>query len=478
MRLVLLLSVCLLIGSASAAIRGLNPELSSYYSGAQGIFTCIDGSRKIDFSRVNDNYCDCVDGSDEPGTSACYDGRFYCSNKGHEPQLLAAAFVDDGICDCCDGSDEAHGCANTCLEKSSGLVRDLQDQIKSHEEALSLKTAAIQLAALRRDGWAHRIGTIRAEIEAKTIEVQKAQAEKTEAEKIHQERLQARQLAQEEAQEEARKRAEAELEAASKLSQDQAADAAAAGQDEKAVGDSSELEQKEETVEERGRRIASQWTSDPDAAAGEEEEELLQENDASLDAHYDERQDEHADGDFNAELTEIASKLSAAEAQLAALNKEHWELTTISSPEIDFGPNDTFLPLVGKCFTDHVSGFVYEACFFDHAYQSQSNDQQQKFNLGVWKGFSNNHEVAEFWNGDSCPDVAHRSMRVHMSCGPEEKLHNTSEPSTCVYKAYFTTPLVCSSDELLQLSKKLNDLEEQRRAIQAEINADSRKDEL
>ena len=53
---------------------------------------------------VDDDYCDAVDGCDEPNTSACASveiaARFACPEGDLS---VAASRVRDGICDCCDG---------------------------------------------------------------------------------------------------------------------------------------------------------------------------------------------------------------------------------------------------------------------------------------------------------------------------------------------------------------------------------------
>lgn len=75
-------------------------------------------------SMVNDDFCDCLDGSDEPGTSACKRGNFFCVNKFSKSTIVPASRVDDGICDCCDGSDESTAtCPNKCLEEARASLK-------------------------------------------------------------------------------------------------------------------------------------------------------------------------------------------------------------------------------------------------------------------------------------------------------------------------------------------------------------------
>ncbi|KAF9419746.1 hypothetical protein BGZ94_009317 [Podila epigama] len=108
--------------SEPANLRGVAPsDIGLYVPDQKGQWRCLDGSRRINFAAINDDYCDCMDGSDEPGTSACGTQTFFCENKGHLPGKIKSSRVNDGICDpeCCDGSDEYDGtvsCPNVCEE--------------------------------------------------------------------------------------------------------------------------------------------------------------------------------------------------------------------------------------------------------------------------------------------------------------------------------------------------------------------------
>ncbi|XP_008221020.1 PREDICTED: glucosidase 2 subunit beta [Prunus mume] len=153
---VVLCVLCLLsesiVRSASSSPKnqflGISPEDEKYYKSSE-VIKCKDGSKKFSRAQLNDDFCDCPDGTDEPGTSACPGGKFYCQNVGHTPLLVFSSRVNDGICDCCDGSDEYDGkvkCPNTCWEAGKVARDKLKKKIATYHEGVAVRKQEVEQA--------------------------------------------------------------------------------------------------------------------------------------------------------------------------------------------------------------------------------------------------------------------------------------------------------------------------------------------
>ena len=118
------------MGRVCGQVAGVKLVDQEKYTGES--FICDE--KMIPATKINDDYCDCADGSDEPGTSACKNSKFWCENKGYIGQYVFSSRVNDGICDCCDGTDEnvndnIVACTNTCWEEGETFRKEQEMEI-------------------------------------------------------------------------------------------------------------------------------------------------------------------------------------------------------------------------------------------------------------------------------------------------------------------------------------------------------------
>ncbi|KAK0616837.1 glucosidase II beta subunit-like protein-domain-containing protein [Immersiella caudata] len=191
--------------ASKGAPRGVGPEFVKFYE-SKTSFACIGNpSIKLDSSRINDNSCDCPDGSDEPGTAACsyLDGLspeqplpgsktgttnttnslpgFWCENKGHIGSYVPFAYVNDGVCDyelCCDGSEEfAHVGGVKCQNKCDSIGKEWRrvegERRKSKERSAAARRQLLKEAGDLRRTVEGRIASLKQELE--NLEIKKSE---------------------------------------------------------------------------------------------------------------------------------------------------------------------------------------------------------------------------------------------------------------------------------------------------------------
>ncbi|CAG0886261.1 unnamed protein product [Darwinula stevensoni] len=420
--------------------RGVSLEKAPLYN-PDNNFTCFDGSNTIPFLWVNDDYCDCNDGTDEPGTAACQNMKFHCDNVGHRPMEIDSSRVNDGICDCCDGSDEwaseTH-CLNSCHEL--GLVereRILKMQEDS-EAGYQIKLQMVEKAKEKHKEMQEELGRLqRSRDEAEAIRTEKeelrrvAEERKNEALEKYQEAEGEKQLDQEEEGEVPEKEKE-------KIqSQESSAEQTFAWLDSNGDGkvtlpelqshsifdqnrdgivtdeearfflgnhDSNDLEHFKKTgyilmypylMKERGL-FTPPSDGEPDVGEGEWSEGLPEED-----------EEEHSEKEED--LPEVEKKApeydEATQALIDAANMASREYDDADRAvrdierdirkleddvNTDYGPDSVFLALEKECIEFPESEYVYKLCLFDSSHQRRK-DGTGDTALGNWNKWAGPH---------------------------------------------------------------------------------------
>lgn len=188
--------------------------VAKYYKSSESFECIFNPSIKLSVDQINDDYCDCPDGSDEPGTSACShlspfspplapeistEGTnstaalpgFYCKNKGHIPGYVPFTNVNDGICDhdlCCDGSDEWAGvggvkCEDKCKEIGKEWKKMDEQRMKSQNAANRKRRELVTESARLKIEVQDRIKTITTQLEGARVKLAGFEKELAEVER-------------------------------------------------------------------------------------------------------------------------------------------------------------------------------------------------------------------------------------------------------------------------------------------------------
>eukprot|EP00727_Mastigamoeba_balamuthi_P011414 m51a1_g6896 putative glucosidase 2 subunit beta isoform 2 precursor (487) ;mRNA; f:17219-19825 len=447
----------------SSAPRGVAPADTARYAAAT--FSCDQGSTTIDRARVNDDYCDCHDGSDEPGTAACANGRYWCHNRYHSAEHVPSSRVNDGICDCCDGSDEWEGtvaCANNCKELGAAARKAAREALDAVRGGVEERGRMAQRAQQALDAKRAELESLKAAVGPQEAAVQAADAalkavQETET-KLREAADQAKKQAEEaeaakkaaEPQQPQQQEAEAQegqQEAEAQEGQQQQQAAAKEGEQAPTMEPMPSMDEAKASVG-WGLKSKIQGTPDgqeppkdaepvpssPEAAATEEpkaeeppkeEEKPSPEMEAAQNAVREARE----------KLDQANSALSGTRGKISDVEKE---LAT------DYGSDSCYYELRGKCFGVPADEYTYEVCFYQNANQKSASGGSTL--LGNWDKWDGVHML--YSNGLKCWNGPDRSLNVEVLCGAETKALSASEPGRCEYAMRLQTPCACEAAEL------------------------------
>jgi protein kinase C substrate 80K-H len=471
--------------TADVTIRGVpRSKQSLYANGINCVLRDADSASAdpvyIPINRINDNYCDCADGSDEPGTaSSCENGRFYCVNAGYKGMYIPSAHVGDGACDCCDGSDEAAGlCEDACaaqresaMEAAQADAKAIMSGVAAREKMIAEGKRLVLEDQRELDSLKARLSGIGSKITAAEQRVEILRSLRDDVERIQV--------------------------PSGNMPPPPSYNGGNAVDDDELSGDDSDFDIGSEDLDipADGEGISDDVVpaDEPDtlpAPTSDTSEDAIETTNKSNanDVLATAREDslcaelakssadnrmlayfqyyralgtaklrrllpqkvycligdgggkpgaamcldkaEKASQELRSEKSEIEGQITALEAKLtAAVIADH-----------------ALRSLHGKCVKQTFTQYEFELCLFDRVQQYEhGNVIAQLGSWGSWKPETAPHREMLYSDGDQCWNGPKRSTTVRIECGDVNEILSVDEPNRCMYEMRFKTPAVCEA---------------------------------
>lgn len=424
-------------------MRNVNPRFSK--GNYTNMFQCLYSKEFIPFTFINDHYCDCKDGSDEPGTNACSNQLFYCLNKGYHSLNISSSKVDDGVCDCCDGSDEGTliVCENICEKLQYELNKEAIQLENVRKASVKAKMQMIKQGRLDMTNTEIRKISINNDI-SKT---------KATIDKIHHLWGSTRSNTQVDDLQGRVKFLEKTITTIISQHNEHSNSNNPTDTDEE-FEDNNSRHKHPDPVDILMRRWNQykrhSWTKD-----AETQDTVIDSISDFFYSYYSYLLSfeyppftifpsgytiQSLFSNWLSKPTKSMEKdLDYLESNLSKMKEEHKKL--IARSEIDYGQHCEFYSLDNQCFTKKQDGYEYEICLYGEA--KQKIEGHGSILLGKWDKFlDSNHTRAIFTKGHYCSGFE-RQLELKFVCGETNEIGQIKEPNTCKYEAIFYTPILC-----------------------------------
>jgi len=501
--------------AAAQEIKGVSlSDLPKYKTSA---FRCLDdhgaSQQLLPLSAINDEFCDCSDGSDEPGTSACAGQKqtlFYCKNEGSDAVLIYTSRVNDGICDCCDGSDEwraAQGvCPNTCEDEGRKLAEERHHREAEVKSGIEQRKKLEETAKVELLKHGQELSSRKEELGRLERELLQAKATLESVTAAHQAASQVTETTTEEtpanSQSSGTHPSTGNAQTALQTDQGSIEGNHAEGDATKTLATNADPTP-EEQVSKSDDAVISEYTKWMDGAettssgqevhAGGSPEETEADGDnyrfdgshtddddddddspdelPAKSSTSEERQREEANGFLARQWSKIrngavwvCSKVWTGCKPHASSDKEVAEQAYSDLQRRVRASRGEVANLEKRIETYEREDLLAFATLDKRCVSMKDNQykwelcffekaKQDSTSLGKWKEWER-PGVALFANGETCWGGPERSIRVLFHCGPKEELYDVSEPSRCSYEARMRHPAACTQEVLQSLWPK------------------------